>query len=85
MLKLPANKICADCTSKGPRWAVINMGIFVCVNCSAVHRRMGTHISKVKSTNLDDWNTNWVQFSKAWGNIKANAYWESEFPDYETK
>ena len=61
------------------------MGVFVCVNCSAVHRRMGTHISKVKSTNLDEWNSEWVAHMKQWGNKKANLYWEAELPDYETR
>jgi ubiquitin-protein ligase len=31
MMKLPENRECADCHSKGPRWASVNLGIFVCI------------------------------------------------------
>ena len=30
-------------------------GVFVCIRCSGIHRSMGTHISKVKSVDLDVW------------------------------
>jgi stromal membrane-associated protein len=30
-------------------------GCFVCIRCSGIHRSMGTHISKVKSVDLDTW------------------------------
>lgn len=30
-------------------------GVFVCIRCSGIHRSMGTHISKVKSVDLDMW------------------------------
>lgn len=36
-----------------PDWASINLGILVCLECSGVHRNLGTHISKVRSTILD--------------------------------
>jgi stromal membrane-associated protein len=54
-LKKPGNDVCADCGCKGPRWASTNLGIYVCISCSGIHRSLGTHISKVKSTNLDKW------------------------------
>ncbi|CAL5402949.1 unnamed protein product [Camellia sinensis] len=31
----------------GPRWASVNLGIFVCMQCSGIHRSLGVHISKV--------------------------------------
>jgi stromal membrane-associated protein len=85
LLARAGNEVCADCPSKAPRWASINLGIFVCVPCSAVHRRIGTHISKVKSTNLDEWNSDWIEHVKTWGNANANAYWEADMPDRERK
>ncbi|CAH9133712.1 unnamed protein product [Cuscuta epithymum] len=39
LLKLPENKECADCKSKGPRWASVNLGIFICLQCSGISQR----------------------------------------------
>jgi len=39
----------------GPRWASWNLGCFFCLTCAGIHRRLGTHISKVKSVTLDSW------------------------------
>ena len=30
-------------------------GVFLCIRCSGIHRGMGTHISRVKSVDLDVW------------------------------
>jgi hypothetical protein len=38
-----------------PEWASINLGILICLECSGVHRSLGTHISKVRSLTLDKW------------------------------
>ncbi|KAF9424166.1 hypothetical protein BGZ94_008070 [Podila epigama] len=50
LLQKPGNKFCVDCRKKDPRWASFNLGVFMCIRCSGVHRSMGTHISK--GTNL---------------------------------
>ncbi|KAJ3331168.1 hypothetical protein HDU76_003865 [Blyttiomyces sp. JEL0837] len=63
-----------------PRWASWNLGLFMCIRCSGVHRSMGTHISKVKSADLDTWTPEQIQNMVRWGNAKANAYWEHELP-----
>ncbi len=34
LLKLEENKRCADCGTRGPTWASVNLGVFVCLNCS---------------------------------------------------
>ena len=44
-----------------PEWASSNMGVFICVNCSGIHRMLGTHISRVKSCLLDQWSDDAVQ------------------------
>ncbi|KAL8111003.1 putative ADP-ribosylation factor GTPase-activating protein AGD15 [Apium graveolens] len=80
LLKLPENRGCADCHSKAPRWASINLGIFICLQCSGIHRSLGVHISKVRSTALDTWLPDQVSFMQAMGNEKANNYWEAELP-----
>lgn len=80
LLKLPENKECADCKSKAPRWASINLGIFICMECSGIHRSLGVHISKVRSTTLDIWLPEQVAFMQAMGNQKSNDYWEADLP-----
>ncbi|XP_074591675.1 ADP-ribosylation factor GTPase-activating protein AGD5-like [Curcuma longa] len=80
LLKLPENKECADCKSKGPRWASVNLGVFLCMQCSGIHRSLGVHISKVRSAALDTWLPEQVAFIQTMGNQKANSYWESELP-----
>ncbi|MCJ1312295.1 hypothetical protein MMC25_005969 [Agyrium rufum] len=74
LLKLEGNKSCADY----PRWASWNLGIFVCIRCSGIHRGMGTHISRVKSVDLDAWTDEQLQSVMKWGNTRANKYWEAK-------
>ena len=48
LLKEEENRFCADCDSKGPRWASWNLGVFLCIRCAGIHRNLGVHISKVR-------------------------------------
>ncbi|ORY82300.1 Arf GTPase activating protein, partial [Neocallimastix californiae] len=38
-----------------PQYASINLGVFLCTRCVGIHRKLGTHISRVKSLTLDSW------------------------------
>ncbi|KAK0385277.1 hypothetical protein NLU13_7753 [Sarocladium strictum] len=79
LLKLEPNKVCADCKrNKHPRWASWNLGVFVCIRCSGIHRGMGTHISRVKSVDLDSWTEEQMASILSWGNARANKYWEAK-------
>ncbi|KAI0768285.1 putative GTPase activating protein for Arf-domain-containing protein [Trametes elegans] len=43
------------------------------MSCASVHRKMGTHISKVKSLTMDSWTREQVETMKSIGNLKSNA------------
>ncbi|RXK41704.1 hypothetical protein M231_00939 [Tremella mesenterica] len=73
VLKLPGNDNCADCHAPAPRWASVNLGIFLCVNCASVHRKLGTHKSRVKSVTLDTWSRDQITAMRTIGNKASNA------------
>ena len=77
---LEGNRICADCKSKDPEWASINLGVFICIECSGIHRSFGTHISKVRSIKLDKWEQSWVNQLKSVGNVNSNQIWLHSIP-----
>ncbi|EME49879.1 hypothetical protein DOTSEDRAFT_68621 [Dothistroma septosporum NZE10] len=82
LVKLEANKTCSDCKrNKHPRWASWNLGVFICIRCSGIHRGMGTHISRVKSVDLDSWTDEQMQSMIKWGNARANRYWEHKLAE----
>lgn len=40
--------------------AGLQLGIFLCMRCASLHRKLGTHISKVKSLSMDSWSNDQV-------------------------
>ncbi|KAJ3992725.1 putative GTPase activating protein for Arf-domain-containing protein [Lentinula boryana] len=43
------------------------------VDCAAIHRKIGTHVTKVKSLTLDSWTKEQVERMKEMGNLNSNA------------
>lgn len=71
---------CADCGSGSKvDWASINLGIIVCIECSGIHRSLGTHISKVRSLTLDikSFTVDIVELFMLIGNRVSNMIWEA--------
>ncbi|CAO3622933.1 unnamed protein product [Mucor fragilis] len=74
IVKNPGNELCADCGSKNPRWASYSLGVFLCIRCAGIHRKMGTHISKVKSITMDQWTSEQIEMMRtSGGNIAVNS------------
>ena len=85
LLKKPENKYCADCKRTSPTWASINLGVFVCINCSGCHREIGVHVTKIKSVNLDVWPNEVLKNFQKINNKIANEYWEYKLKKFNFK
>ncbi|XP_072902748.1 arf-GAP with GTPase, ANK repeat and PH domain-containing protein 1 isoform X2 [Hemitrygon akajei] len=70
------NSQCVDCEALNPDWASLNLGALICIECSGIHRNLGTHLSRVRSLDLDDWPVELIRVMSSIGNEMANGIWE---------
>ncbi|XP_024420084.3 arf-GAP with GTPase, ANK repeat and PH domain-containing protein 1 isoform X9 [Desmodus rotundus] len=73
---LRGNSHCVDCETQNPNWASLNLGALMCIECSGIHRNLGTHLSRVRSLDLDDWPIELIKVMLSIGNELANSVWE---------
>ncbi|OBA28162.1 ArfGap-domain-containing protein [Hanseniaspora valbyensis NRRL Y-1626] len=83
ILRIPSNNKCADCKRKNnPRWSSYSLGLVICIQCAGIHRSLGTHITKVKSIDLDFWQPEDVsKLVQMNGNDRANIKYEGKLMD----
>lgn len=86
LFEIEGNNYCADCGAGAPDWASLNLGILMCIECSGVHRRLGVHLSKVRSLTLDVkiWESSIITLFSHLGNHNTNKIYEQKIAKEES-
>jgi len=71
------NNFCFECGSPSNHWASVNNGIFLCLNCSGLHRGFGVNVSFVRSVNMDSWSDLQLAMMRNGGNARLRAFFDN--------
>jgi hypothetical protein len=71
------NNFCFECGSPSNHWASVNNGIFLCLNCSGLHRGFGVNVSFVRSVTMDSWSDLQLAMMKNGGNSRLRAFFDN--------
>lgn len=73
------NRVCFDCECRNPTWLSLSYAVFICLNCSSDHRKMGVHLSFVRSIDLDKFTPLQLLRIDIGGNSRARNYFKQTF------
>uniref|UniRef100_A0A7N6BMS4 Arf-GAP domain-containing protein n=1 Tax=Anabas testudineus TaxID=64144 RepID=A0A7N6BMS4_ANATE len=88
MTSLPPNRKCFDCDQRGPTYANMTVGSFVCTSCSGILRGLNPP-HRVKSISMTTFTQQEIDFLQKYGNEVCKKIWlglyddrTSSVPDY---
>ncbi|XP_019741513.1 arf-GAP domain and FG repeat-containing protein 1a isoform X7 [Hippocampus comes] len=74
MTSLPANRKCFDCDQRGPTYANMTVGSFVCTSCSGILRGLNPP-NRVKSISMTTFTQQEIEFLQKNGNEVCRQIW----------
>ncbi|KAG8445477.1 hypothetical protein GDO86_010307 [Hymenochirus boettgeri] len=80
MTSLPHNRKCFDCDQRGPTYANMTMGAFVCTSCSGILRGLNPP-HRVKSISMTTFTQQEIEFLQKHGNDVCKQIWLGLFDD----
>ncbi|XP_028276168.1 arf-GAP domain and FG repeat-containing protein 1a isoform X2 [Parambassis ranga] len=80
MTSLPPNRKCFDCDQRGPTYANMTVGSFVCTSCSGILRGLNPP-HRVKSISMTTFTQQEIEFLQKHGNEACKQIWLGLFDD----